>query len=133
MSVILQCDICGKNSTMMGTEFSIEPICCAKKNFKGDDFKVFLTISLQNNIDIKAIEEVMEKISAGTLTQPPTIIPKTPCPNIYNFCKRELINDLLKSWRPNKTETNLFVSDKASAEGLERLIEALKQYEVKED
>ena len=106
MSFQLICDICGKDSGRGQAIFNMGSIELDVKNFKGDEFKIFLTMEIKDKKDYDFIESLNDKTpeELDALTQDETLVIHTPDPHICTVCQRAMASKALKEGIINKDE-----------------------------
>ena len=114
MSILFKCDVCGKNEEHTKTKISHEPLKLKIKNFKGKKFNAYLYVILEDEADAKKIDELRcmkEEKVIETITDNDMIL-DTPNPSVCEKCKKEILKDLSKFGKTDKTvKGNRFYSD----------------------
>lgn len=94
------CDICGKTPRINNAQFTEEPLCIEKTNFKGEKYKIFLYMVPQNSKDYDNLNNyymgLTDKVSIDNTFS-----------HICNACKKELIFDIMKNGYTDPNATSI--------------------------
>ncbi len=106
MSFQLVCDICGKDSGRGQAIFNMGSIELEVKNFKGQEFKIFVNMEIKNKEDYDFVQSIKCKSAEELheLTLEEDLVINTPDPHICILCQRELSSRVLKEGIINKDE-----------------------------
>lgn len=106
MSIQLVCDICGKDSGRGQAVFNMGSIELVVKNFKDQEFKIFIKMEIKDKKDFDFLESLTEKTAEelDTLSHDETLVIHTPDPHICTVCQRALASQALTEGIINKNE-----------------------------
>ncbi len=106
MSFQLVCDICGKDSGRGQAVFNMGSIELDVKNFKGQEFKIFVNMDIKNKEDYEFVESIKNKSAEELheLTFDEDMVINTPDPHICILCQRELSSKVLREGIINKDD-----------------------------
>lgn len=106
MSFQLVCNICGKDSGRGQAIFNMGSIELDVKNFKGEEFKIFLNMEIKDKKDYDFLESLKTKTAEelDTLTRDDSLVIHTPDPHICTVCQRDMASKALTEGIINKDE-----------------------------
>ncbi len=106
MSFQLVCNICGKDSGRGQAIFNMGSIELDVTNFKGDEFKIFISMEIKDKKDYEFVESLKTKTAEelDALTHDETLVIHTPDPHICTVCQRAMASKALAEGIIHKDE-----------------------------
>jgi len=108
------CDICGKDSNLGKAVFNLDPIELIIENYKGEEYKAFCTLTVQNKDDHVFLEGIKDKSNKelAELSERDDLYINTPEPHVCVACQkalsqRVLIEGYIDEDRVYKTKTKI--------------------------
>lgn len=98
MSFHMHCDICGKDSNLGKAVFNIDPIELVIENYKGEKFKAFCTMGIQNLEDHTFLESIKESTDKelNELSKRDDLHINVPEPHVCIACQKSLAKRVLE-------------------------------------